>query len=222
MAVVTAGRGNDLARRLGLPTDPAGLAALLLHGPVRRLDVIEVEGGAPSSGGAVGAGGGVLVPGNVYAGIDSVANAIINRSRLPGWLAYRTAPLRAIASWRPPVYALECDGRARSVRAHTVVVANTGAYGHGLAIVPPAEPDDGWLHVMLVGAGPRRAVAGFLWQARTGAHVGRPEVEIGSAGQVRLSADRDLALYGDGDEVARLPVTVRVRPAALRLLVGAT
>jgi diacylglycerol kinase family enzyme len=214
LAIVPAGRGNDLVRKLRLPSAPDAVAHLLLTGRPRALDVIEAASGAVP-------GGAVIVPGNVYAGIDAVANERINNSRmLPGLLAYRLAPVLAVATWRPPTYALTVDGRARAVKAHTVVIANSGAYGHGLDIVPPAVPDDGLLHVMSVGAGPRRAIAAFMREAKTGRHVERPEIEIVTAQQVTIAADRAVPVYADGDPIGELPVTVRVRPRALPLLCG--
>jgi diacylglycerol kinase (ATP) len=205
MAIVPAGRGNDLARMLALPTDLDTLADLLLTAEPSALDVIDLNG--------------TIVPGNVYAGIDSVASRIINSSRwIPGLLLYRLAPVRAIATWRAAMYTITADGQTRTVRAHTVVIANSGAYGHGLQIVPPARVDDGLLHVMVVGDGPRRAVVSFMRQAQHGKHVDRPEVEITTAREVTLSADRPLPLFADGDEIGQLPATVHVRPAALNLL----
>src|SRR5579859_8019427 len=62
MAIVPAGRGNDLARSLGIPTDVDALVPYLLTGEAKLTDVIEA--------------GTTLVPGNVYAGIDSVANEL--------------------------------------------------------------------------------------------------------------------------------------------------
>jgi diacylglycerol kinase (ATP) len=218
MAIVPAGRGNDLARRLALPTDVDALADLLLTGPSSPLDVIELSGGTPGSQGAA-ASGVTIVPGNVYAGIDSVANRIINRNRwVPGLLLYRLAPVRAIATWRAATYTITADGHTRTVKAHTVVIANSGAYGHGLQIVPPARMDDGLLHVMVVGDGPRRAVISFMRQAEHGRHVDRPEVEITTAREVTLDADRPLPLCADGDELGQLPATVRIRPAVLELI----
>lgn len=215
MGIVPAGRGNDLALGLRLPPDPAALAGLLLDAEPRTVDVLEA--GSAGNGGT--AARRVIVPGNVYAGIDSVASAMINASRwLPPLVAYRLAPVRAIATWHPPVFTLTLDGATRAIRAHSVVIANSGRYGHGLHIVPPARLDDGLLHVLTVGAGPRRAVVSFLRQAEHGRHVHRPEVAIHSGREVTLAADRPLPVGADGDDLGTLPVTVRVRPGALRLL----
>lgn len=215
MAILPAGRGNDLARTLGLPAAPAHrdlaalqeLARLLLDGPARTLDVLEV--------------GGVIVPGNVYAGVDSRANQIINRYRgLPALLLYRLSAVLAIASWRAPTYTVTVDGTRRRVRANTVVIANSGAYGHGLRIVPVAVLDDGRLDVMVVRAETSKlAIGAFMTQAKNGAHIRRPEVELSSGTAVTIDADLPVPLYADGDEIhTSLPATVRLLPGALRLI----
>jgi YegS/Rv2252/BmrU family lipid kinase len=205
MAIVPAGRGNDLARTLRLPTDRRGLAYVLRTAEPRPLDVIDLDG--------------TIVVGNVYAGIDSVSNAIINANRkIPAKLIYRLAPVRAILTWQPPIFTVTLDGRARTMEAHSVVVANSGAYGHGLRIVPSAVLDDGRLDVLLVGAGPRRAVVSFLRAAQRGTHVARPEVEVVPAREVTIAADRALPVCGDGEDLGTLPATMRVRPGALRVL----
>jgi diacylglycerol kinase (ATP) len=205
LGIVPAGRGNDLAHALRLPATVDGLARLLLEGPAKTIDVLDING--------------TIVPGNVYAGIDSVANRIINDSRwMPGALLYRLAPIRAIATWKAATYTVCADSVTTTVRAHTVVLANSGVYGHGLQIVPPAKLDDGLLDVMIVGDRPRRAVVSFMREAAHGAHINRPDVWMSTAHEVTLSADRPLPVCGDGDELAPLPVTVRLRPGALQIL----
>ncbi|HZE41009.1 MAG TPA: diacylglycerol kinase family protein [Stackebrandtia sp.] len=205
VAIVPGGRGNDLAACLGVPTAPADVARTLLDGPARGLDLLDVNG--------------ILVPGNVYIGIDSVATRIINQYRfVPARLLYRLAPVRAIATWRAANYTLIVDGRARHARAHTVIVANSGHYGHGLNIVPPAVPDDGLAHVMVVGDGPRSAIVRFMSAARSGRHVDRPEVDIGTATTVTVDADRPIPVCADGDEVATLPSTITLRRHAIHVI----
>ncbi len=215
MAILPAGRGNDLARTLGLPADLPdrghtalpGLARLLLDGPPRSIDVLEVNG--------------VIVPGNVYAGVDSRANQIINRHRrLPALLLYRLSGALAIATWRAPTFTVTVDGLQRRVRADTVVIANSGAYGHGLRIVPVAALDDGRLDVMVVRAGmPKLSIGRFMAEAQKGTHIHRPEVELSTATAVTIDTDRPVPLYADGDEVATpFPATVRLLPGALNLI----
>jgi diacylglycerol kinase (ATP) len=207
MAIVPAGRGNDLARALQLPADTDGLATMLLHGTHRRMDVIDL--------------GGTIVPGNVYCGIDSTANKLLNTNRwMPGALLYRVAPVQAILSWRAADFVLTLDGTTRTVRAHSIVVGNSGAYGRGLRIVPSADPFDGLLDVLIVGDGPRRAIASFMQEAKSGKHVDRAEVEVVRARAVTIAADRELPVAGDGEDLCSTPASMTLLPGAVGVLVA--
>jgi diacylglycerol kinase (ATP) len=208
MALVPAGRGNDMARALHVPTDPMRLAELLLSGPVREIDVLRV--------------GDAYVPGNVYAGIDGTSTLIINRFRcIPSTLLYRIAPLWAAAAWRAATFTLSTDAGSTPQRAHMVVIANSGHYGSGLTIVPSAVLDDGQLDMMVVGDVPIYKLATLANEAKTGSHVRRAEVSVSRSTQVTLSADRPMPVFADGDQLGVLPVTIEVVPRALRLIVPA-
>ena len=205
LGVVPAGRGNDLAAALGLPSGPERQARTLVHGPERSLDLLDVDGR--------------LVPGNAYAGLDSVATALLNRSRIPTALAYTVAPLLAVVRWWPARFRVEVDGEAFDADAHLVVVANSGRYGGGLRIAPGAVPDDGLLDVVVVGAGiSKLRIVPLMRQVRAGTHVRDPEVRILRGRTVRVDADRELPLCLDGDQFGHLPMTAEVRPGALRVL----
>jgi diacylglycerol kinase family enzyme len=211
MAIVPAGRGNDLAAGLDLPSDHAALGELLLNGPVRRLDVLAANG--------------VFVPGNVYTGLDAVATKIINENRrVPAKLLYRLAPVIALARWRPVRFTVTTDGAdgmggaTTTERGHMVVVANSGRYGHGLHIVPTAVLDDGRLDVLAVRAVPKYKIAAFMGETKTGEHAKRPEVRLSRGTTVTISADRPVPVCADGDDIGMLPVTVSLRPGALNLI----
>jgi YegS/Rv2252/BmrU family lipid kinase len=211
MAIVPAGRGNDLARKLGLSHDTDALAGMLADGTVRTYDVIEPVGTDTP-----------VVLGNVYVGIDSVSNQAINDNRwLPGLLVYRLAPVGTILRWQAPTFTVECDGQTSTLAAHSVVVANSGAYGHGLKIVPSAVLDDGLLDVMTVANGPRRKIVKFMSQAKDGSHVESDTVTVRRASTVTISADRPVPVFADGDYLAELPISMAVKPAALKLLMPA-
>lgn len=205
LGIVPAGRGNDFARQLGMPADPARLAEVLLHGPDTAVDVVTV--------------GDRVVVGSVHAGIDSMATDLVNRARLvPGAVAYPAAAVAALLAWRPTCYTLDLDGSRHRLRGYTVVAANSGYYGHGLHIAPAARVDDGLLDVVAVHHVPRRNFLAGFRQLPSGAHVHRPEVQVLRGRELALTADRPLWLYGDGEPVTPLPATAVVRPAALRLL----
>ncbi|MFF0424843.1 diacylglycerol/lipid kinase family protein [Streptomyces sp. NPDC004520] len=208
--LVPAGRGNDFARALGLPTDAPGLAKVLLDGEPRAVDTIEVESARHQ---------GVHVLGSVYAGVDAVANRHANDSRLlRGAASYYAGGLRAVLAWKPAAYRLTIDGIRHERTGYTVVAANSGFYGFGRNIAPGARVDDGLLDVVVIKEAPKRLFFAMMNELKTGVHVKRPQIEILRGKEVRIEADRPLPYGADGEVDATLPVTLRVRPAALRVL----
>lgn len=207
--IVPAGRGNDFARQLGVPSDPEELAKLLLEGEPRAVDAIEANG--------------TPVLGSVYAGVDAVANDNANRTRLlRGSAAYYVGALRAIVSWRPADYLITVDGESYARQGYTVVAANSGYYGFGKHIAPDARVDDGLLDVILIRTAPKRLFFSVMRELDDGSHVRRPEVEVMRGREVRIELtgppDRTLPYGADGELPGTLPVTARVMPGALRVL----
>lgn len=172
LGIVPAGRGNDFARQLGVPSDPAGLAALFLEGEPRAVDAVEANG--------------VPVLGSVYAGVDAVANRNANRTRLRGSAAYTVGALRAVLAWRPADYRITVDGAVLDRRGYTVVAANSGFYGFGRHIAPGARVDDGLLDVVVIRDAPRLLFFAVMRELSDGSHVRRPQVEVLRGREVRI------------------------------------
>ncbi|MFD0056520.1 YegS/Rv2252/BmrU family lipid kinase [Streptomyces sp. NPDC127168] len=210
LGLVPAGRGNDFARALKLPTDPAGLARVLLDGEPRSVDTIEVTSAVHDR---------AVVLGSVYAGVDALANHHANSARLlRGTASYYAGALRAVAGWRPTRYRVTVDGEEYAFTGYTVVAANSGYYGFNRLIAPAAEVDDGLLEVVMIHDAPRWLFFKLMNELETGAHVHRPQVRVLRGREIRIEADRAIPYGADGEVEAAVPVTARVLPGALRVL----
>lgn len=218
LALLPAGRGNDFARMLGLPEDPAGQARLLLEGGVRRVDLLA----ATMPGGLSR-----LVAGSVYAGVDARASEIVDRAHLlPRRLQYPYAALRSLATYQPGRYRVAVDGVEREYAAATVVVANSAYYGKGMKIAPAAAVDDGVLDVVVIEAASRLELIRSLPKVYDGAHVRLPEVTVltGRRVELRGTSRSGIPVGGDGEPLgvlpglAEAPLEVELRPAALSLI----
>lgn len=210
LGLVPAGRGNDFARALRLPTEPRELARVLLDNEPRRVDTIEVTSAVHAR---------TVVLGSVYAGVDALANRHANESRLlRGAASYYAGGLRAVTGWRPASYRVTVDGEEHAHRGYTVVAANSAYYGSGRVIAPAARVDDGLLDVVMIREAPRRLFFTLMNELKTGAHVDRPEVVILRGREIRIEADRPVPYGADGEVEAVLPVTARVLPGALAML----
>jgi len=208
LAVLPGGRGNDLARALDIPHDPEAAAQVLATGRIRELDLGEVDG-RPYIGIA-------------SCGFDSEANRIANEAPPAlGNLVYAYGALRALAAWKPARFELTLDGRGLAFSGYSVAVANSPRYGGGMYMAPSAELDDGMLEVVMSGEASKRRFLRGLPKVFEGTHVDLPSVHVERAREVRIAADRPFTVYADGDPIGDLPVTVRVRPRAVRVLVPA-
>jgi YegS/Rv2252/BmrU family lipid kinase len=205
MGMVPAGRGNDLARVLGIPIGPEGAADVLAAGPVREIDVGVVNGRR--------------FLGIASCGFDSDANRIANDAKwFRGNLVYAYAALRALAAWKPARFTLTVDGERREVIGYSVAAANSQAYGGGMYIAPDARLDDGLLDVVTTGEVGKLRFLANLPRVFKGTHVENDEVEVTRGADVRIEADRRFAVYADGDHLTDLPAEVRVLPRALRMV----
>ena len=110
------------------------------------------------------------------------------------------------------------DGQNREERGYTVVAANSGYYGYGLHIAPDAAVDDGLLDVVILRHAPRRLFFAVMRELPHGTHVRRPHIEVLRGREVRVEADREIPVGGDGELIGTLPATIRVLPGALKII----
>jgi YegS/Rv2252/BmrU family lipid kinase len=205
LGIIPGGRGNDLARVLGIPKDVEGAADVLAAGNVRRIDVGEVNGHR--------------FVGIASCGFDSVANRIANEAELIGGnLVYLYAGLRTLATWRPARFTVTVDGRRHEFSGYNVAAANNKAYGGGMFVAPHAELNDGQLDVVLIEQIGKLRYLANLPTVFKGTHVEKEGVTVLRGAEVEIEADRPFAVYADGDHLADLPARVHVLPSALGVI----
>ncbi|HKH41308.1 MAG TPA: YegS/Rv2252/BmrU family lipid kinase [Solirubrobacterales bacterium] len=206
LGIVPGGRGNDLARVLGIPTDPAGAVAVLAKGNRRRIDVGEVNGRR--------------FLGIASTGFDSEANGRANRARLVrGNLVYAYAALRTLVSWRPASFTVVLDDEQRIHHSgYSVAVANSKAYGGGMFLAPDAELDDGLFDIVLTGRVGKLRFLANLPKVFRGTHVHEDEVSVRRASRVEVRASRPFEVYADGEPLTELPAKLRLLRGALEVI----
>lgn len=208
LGILPGGRGNDLARVLGIPSEPEAAVATVLGGHSRRIDVGEANGKRFLC--------------IASAGFDSEANRIANEtSFLRGNLVYFYAALRALIGWKPARFTLAVDEERIRFTGFSVALANSQAFGGGMFLAPDAELDDGEFDVVTIGEASRLHYASTLPKVFKGKHLEDDTVRVFRASHLELSASRPFGLYADGEHITDLPAFLRVLPRALSVLVPA-
>jgi YegS/Rv2252/BmrU family lipid kinase len=216
IGVLPGGRGNDLARVLGISQDLSAACATIANGTPRAIDLGEVRGVDDEQAARA-------FVGIASVGFDSDANRIANEA--PSWLGnlvYAYGALRALFSWRPARFEIELDpsGERHSFSAYTVGACNSKTYGGGMRAAPDALLDDGLLDVVVLESVAKLAfLTKILPRVFSGTHVREPCVRTFRAREVRIDADRPFAMYADGDPIGELPLRVRAIAGAVNVIV---
>jgi diacylglycerol kinase (ATP) len=209
LGVVPAGTGNDLARSLGLPRDPAEAWTIAIGSTVGRIDAATATDGAGRRRWFASAGG---------IGFDAqVAAAMATRRGLgatrAGYLLTTLAELRRFRNCRVQ---LAIDGVARELDVLFVAIANGAFYGGGMQIVPGARLDDGRLDVCVVGDISRPTALRQLPNLYRGTHVNHPAVAVhAGARRITVEGETTTRVHLDGEPFGSLPVEVEIAPGAL-------
>jgi YegS/Rv2252/BmrU family lipid kinase len=208
LGIIPGGRGNDLARVLGIPDDPLAAVAVLCAGESRRIDVGEANG--------------KRFLGIVSVGFDSECNRLANEVTIVrSNLVYVYSLFRTLLTWKPARFTIRSESERIRTSGYSISVANNSTFGGGMRIAPAAELDDGLLDVITVGeVGKLRFVAN-LRKVFNGTHIDDEQVRMFRASRVEITASRPFPVYADGEHLTELPVSVRVLPRALSVLAPA-
>ncbi len=218
IGIIPRGTGNDLARTLGLPQDPAEAASVVLTGVSRPLDLLRDD-----------AGGVVVNAVHVGVGASAGAEAARFKERL-GTAAFPLGAAIAGLTGSGVPLRVEVDGRVAGLGAggwtadgHTDVlmlaVCTGRTIGGGTPLAPEALPDDGLADVVVCTATGPVARAAFAAALLTGGHVDRDDVLVTRGREVTFSGP-PVDLNADGELRSGVTSrTWRVQPHAWSVLV---
>jgi diacylglycerol kinase (ATP) len=209
LAILPAGRGNDIAASLGL------------RGPVERaFDLVRRGRPAPFD---LGRAGEAVFGGVAGVGFDAEVTrcAAEAPARRGGLLDYLEAVVRVARRFEPPAIRVLWEGGLLEGPRTLVALANVPRYGGGFRVAPGADPSDGLLDLVAVDPLSRLRLLSLVPTAIRGTHLGKPWVVHRRVRELRLESEAPLESWADGEYLGRLPLEVRVLPAAVTVLLPA-
>ena len=213
IGIVPVGAGNDLARSLGLPADPAEAWTIAIGRATRRIDAALAVNGEGRRRWFASAGG---------IGFDAQVAAAMATRR--GWqlgrAGYLLTTLSELRRFNNRRLRMVLDGEPLDRQALLVAIANGPYYGGGMRIAPDAAPDDGWLDLCVVGDISRLTAIRELPNLYRGTHVRHPAVSIHRARTVEIAGDGTTHAHLDGEPFGSLPLRVEIRPGSLEVAAG--
>ena len=204
LGILPLGSVMNVARSLGIPRDLDDAAAIIADRAIRSIDVGFVEERAFFESTSIGLHAALFREGARFDKGD------------------RLALLRAVGvalRYRPSRMRIELDDRTVTTRALAVSVANGPYAGLAFTVAPGARLDDGRLDVRVFrGLGKWQLLRHFASIA-AGRRAIEPRIDTYRSATVRITAVRPLPVRPDDEPPLTTPVSFRVLPGALRVVV---
>jgi diacylglycerol kinase (ATP) len=204
VALLPFGTANVLAREIGLPRRPEGLAELIASGPVRPIWPGQV--------------GDRLFLTMASSGFDAeiVASVDLRLKRRVGRLAFAWAILKAV--WRYREHALNVVVDGAEYRAATVIAAKGRYYAGHFVIAPHADPAEPILDLVLFRRSGRLAVLRYLGALSRGRIGRRSDVTLLRSRTAFVTGNERAPVQADGESIGYLPVALGIAERPLLLV----
>jgi diacylglycerol kinase (ATP) len=206
MGVLPGGTGNGFANELGIPKSLAEAAEVLCTSKkLRKTDVVQLKDGYFIQ--------------RLYIGIEPEQQTSREMKDKYGTLAYAITAYQRRKAQQQVQYRITIDGKVIEISANKVYVVNAAQTGTGIAVTgKSSRSDDGLLEVFVLDTKSLETISAaaermlnisseltekFIWQGK----------------EIIIETEPDQPVWTDGEYVGRTPVTMKVIPGGLNVVV---
>jgi YegS/Rv2252/BmrU family lipid kinase len=206
MGILPAGSGNDLARALNLPADPALALEVLGKKRVKTIDL--------------GCIGHEYFVNGAGIGYDAMVTDDVNKRTgfIQGRWAYLTAILKNLLFYPGLTVDIERDGVMEQKEILCLIAGNGPYLGGGIPVVPEAVNTDGLLSFSVIeNVGLLKRIR-YLRKVLTGKHSGEDFVSMFNGTRLSVLSKDDMLYHQDGEVFSGKSVVFEICPGKLRIL----
>jgi diacylglycerol kinase (ATP) len=201
------GSGDVLRHTFNLPRCPIENALLIQKGKEHLIDTISCDGKTRALFASIGIEGSILLERDKYL-----------ENNLLGFTAYGLATLKILFDGyiKADLRVLMDNKEITTCSSLTAVITKLPYYGYGFKVVPQAHFDDGYLHMLILNAGP----VGTLYALATSLAGGNRMGEYYRAKEINVTSSNQQLLQrnGDPEQEKRTSFSFKVLPKDLKLI----
>lgn len=228
LGVIPMGTYNNFARSLGIPADLRRACKIIARGRTRRIDV-----GVANDEHFFFEAAGVGIDAQLFPLGEEIKSGRWSRLWEAARLAYQAQPSRIHFELNLPLAEAYRDAeapegaarpyasgpaRALDFSAFLLIVAIGPYYGSGFTVAPEAVLDDGLFNVEIFRNFSKHELLRHFWSISRGRYCYSPKIDTFAVSELTITAQADLPFHVDGIVAGKLPLRLRVKRRALKVL----